>query len=162
MKSLFKNSKLLAVILAITVLLSQASLVSASAQEANNEQEAFVQQQLNQIENLEENEWKPYFGEERFEDVFVVDPTGQLVIKDDTFSDNMAIEQKMGVRGVFSTLAALFGYLGFGYSYNGAGRGTWTNGYFYVTGHGGYGGAQVFLYYSNGQYYGDYTISCIG
>ena len=47
MKSLFKNSKLLAVILAITVLLSQASLVSAYAQEANNEQEAFVQQQLN-------------------------------------------------------------------------------------------------------------------
>ena len=83
-------------------------------------------------------------------------PTGQFVIDENTFSDDMTIAQKMGVRGSFATLAALFESLGYWFTYNGSGSGT-----FYVTGHGTYG-ATVYLMDYNNECVNYYTVSCIG
>ena len=122
MKSLFKNSKLLAVILAITVLLSQASLVSAYAQEANNEQEAFVQQQLNQIENLEENEWEPYSKLDRADEIFILDPSGSVKTNFE-YLDDKTIESVQTQRGIFSSIVALCNAIfGIGGYYHGGGN----------------------------------------
>lgn len=161
-KCLFKNSKLLAVILAITVLLSQASLVSAYAQEVNNELRAFTREQSNQIENVVENEWKPYNTSDKLVEVFEINPSGKQIIDNYKFENADSPQELMAARGFFSTLADLFYTIGIWFDYDGSGKGTWSGETFYLTGHGMYGGVSVFVYDSNGNYVNTYYVSCIG
>ena len=106
MKCLLKNGKFLAVILAITVLFSQASLVPAYAQEANNEQEGFAQQKFNQVENLEENEWEPYSELDRADEIFILDPSGSVKTNFEYLDDN-TIESIQTQRGIFPSIIDL-------------------------------------------------------